>query len=619
MNPVRTTRTLPLLVLPVLFLAAPVFASPAVSSLHVDVTTATATAVTGASTIEATLAGWQLFEVDGEPPPVAIDGEGTLTIYRHSIAYAQTDDDATVDHTYAFLWEEAPVEVAQYDVTSLEFEEVYPTPFIDFRFGPARAAALDANGLLRIEPPGLVGGGHTTSDVATDVTQVASEQGFDQGQTSAVEISTPVNEWNGSIEAFLFNTRIVADGETVDLVAKTNDSRSAFVPGVGGQRVVDRYYGIYQGDAVIAGLPTVMASGLRLSGGMDVFLHEATGEVIADGTDYELSGETLQFMGDGNSTMQVQADRQHWTYEGSGSFVAVDAVAVAGERDNLLLAGAAAAGTAAIGALLWAWFTGILREGLALVGLRTADPLANDNRLQILQTITHQPGITPAMLTQELGLGRATVNHHLRVLERASLISRHQDGKIPSWTLNSGSMDFALNPVDPTDSSTPQTARSGFASVGHPKRRMILDALTELGEADYATLKPYWTQQGTTKALRADEVSYHAGIMAKAGLVRRRREGRRVLWSPVVKPTRAVEEQLVNFLRDHNAAAVLAHLVTNQNPRPGPLRDVAPTRKTRRHLRLLEGVGLVTIDKEKNLVKPHRLAASVARRIDPAR
>ncbi len=117
----------------------------------------------------------------------------------------------------------------------------------------------------------------------------------------------------------------------------------------------------------------------------------------------------------------------------------------------------------------------LFRIFFALVSQRILDaPLSHPARQSIHETLDANPGITYRQLMQFTGIGNGSLQHHLRILERARSI-RH-------WR-NDRNLHFALFDVRPVAAMQKRTLEDDAmnalcAYLAHPDGRMQLDIVT---------------------------------------------------------------------------------------------------------------------------------------------
>ncbi len=130
-----------------------------------------------------------------------------------------------------------------------------------------------------------------------------------------------------------------------------------------------------------------------------------------------------------------------------------------------------------------------------------------ERREEILNYITHRPGITFRELARALGLGIGDLQYHLRVLER--------EGKVFSRKLGKRRYIFPAGFEDEYEKLV--------IAISTESRRRILLLLMEGSKSQSEIANAIGISQPT--------VSYHMGELKKLGTVRDRREGKKVVYS----------------------------------------------------------------------------------------
>jgi predicted transcriptional regulator len=295
-----------------------------------------------------------------------------------------------------------------------------------------------------------------------------------------------------------------------------------------------------------------------MTGGLDgdLLLANAQGSGVLNGTALPDGIHLFQAIGPLEATASFEEQAGRWNINGSPSLVAVNARAVG--DGGLAIAAVAAVGlTALVLAALAKWGKALI--GL-LPGLNIAEPLGHRGRVQILATVAENPGIDQSELTAQSRLARGTVRHHLKILRRADLITERRFGSRLTYTLNSGSYDFQAIP------NRELTAGEGLAILRHPQRRQLFEALQQVGEADFEILRGRLASQGTE--LKRYAASYHFGLLMNAGIVGRRREGRRIIWRPTLNLPSVFAEQARRFLVTSGMDDILRAVSTNPQALP---------------------------------------------------
>jgi len=275
-------------------------------------------------------------------------------------------------------------------------------------------------------------------------------------------------------------------------------------------------------------------------------------------------------------------------------------------RTALLVAG----GATALAALLA--FTAWGREVLTVVlGRNVTTPLAHPLRVRLLEEIAKRPGITQSQLAAQTGVGLWLARYHLRILRRGRVIDVVRSRAADTFFLNGGSFRFYAPttpaPAEAHEASAKVLVANAFAELHHPVRRQIFETLRRTGPASYAQMAASSERSGQPFP-PAPSVSYHAGLLARAGLVRRRREGRQVVWSLNVDLYNVLDERARRCLSDPGARRVFALLNETSGLTVGQIATAlgreAPAAADRtllgEALARLERSGLVVRDEERN-------------------
>jgi DNA-binding transcriptional ArsR family regulator len=391
-----------------------------------------------------------------------------------------------------------------------------------------------------------------------------------------------------------FTGRVVVTGFLLDVGGRAVDTRwtarSDEAPGLGGVESYEtrllRVEGTFVATAVDGDGWLTIVSGL--AGTLDGRL-----SIRSSGGDLTIGsrpgpGDVPAFDADGVFTVAASYGKgsSRWAIDGTSSSVTANGVAY----DQWLAGGVRAVAAATLLALLLAALAKWGNLLSLLPGVHRADPLGNGRRVRVLQLVAANPGINQLELARAADASRATVRHHLRVLLRADLLTERRLGAAATYTLNSGSFGF------PAPGAGAVSAGAAMAWLRHPVRRRIVDALQDVAEADYEALCAVWRSRGQ-RPLGRWEVSHHGGLLEGQSIVRRRREGRRVLWSLAFRRDDALQRQRRAFLVSARLEATARALAAG----PGDARAVrdrlqgagvrSPVAEVRRQLLLLEATG----------------------------
>lgn len=168
-------------------------------------------------------------------------------------------------------------------------------------------------------------------------------------------------------------------------------------------------------------------------------------------------------------------------------------------------------------AFLATYFLPLLKFELSRLGLvvgysklRREEILDNRVRDALLQAIQTEPGLSVTDLRKRVDAGWGTTVYHLSVLER----SRH----VSSVALGRHRRFFAVGLIDASE-------RSKWAMLQHPRARNLYRIVQE---------NPGIIQRelASRVALKRPVASWHLKRLEREGLVRRERDGRRVLYYP---------------------------------------------------------------------------------------
>ncbi|MFC7215004.1 metalloregulator ArsR/SmtB family transcription factor [Saliphagus sp. GCM10025334] len=146
-----------------------------------------------------------------------------------------------------------------------------------------------------------------------------------------------------------------------------------------------------------------------------------------------------------------------------------------------------------------------------------SDPLENDHRRTVFDTITEEPGLYLSALSDRSGVALSTVRHHVRVLEDENLLTSVKvGGKRRYFPIEADGAD-GMDGVGGTDGGDHER----YAILAEPARRRVLEELAVLEHASNGRL---------AEALDLDPstVSHHLTTLEEAGFVVRERDGRAV-------------------------------------------------------------------------------------------
>jgi predicted transcriptional regulator len=263
--------------------------------------------------------------------------------------------------------------------------------------------------------------------------------------------------------------------------------------------VLVSFEGTYQGDVAIA---DVKRTDLDAR-----FVNRTLGLVQAIG-DFQLHGH-------------YDSSGSHWHLDGTANFLAVDGTAIYGspwrESGGLVLAG-----LGVLAGLVWV-FTQFGKDLRFLFFKHERDEiLALPARARLMATIERNPGITATKIMEAMQIKRTNLRHHLRVLTVGRFIQAYQHGTqwhyAPIGIRNTASMPQAI-------------MRVALACMNQPIRRAVIQALLDAGEPlEYERIKTLIAQTGLQAPAHA-LFAYHAHIMVKDGILRRGRQGHRIVFA----------------------------------------------------------------------------------------
>lgn len=133
-----------------------------------------------------------------------------------------------------------------------------------------------------------------------------------------------------------------------------------------------------------------------------------------------------------------------------------------------------------------------------------SDPLENDVRQQIYESIERSPGTYISEMSEECDASRSTVRYHVRILEEEGLIV--------------GETDRGKHRFYPTGSETPELA----AALNDSATARVLDAIARLEPVTVSALAEDLDRSPGT-------VSYHLDRLTNDGLLERERTGNAVI------------------------------------------------------------------------------------------
>lgn len=158
-----------------------------------------------------------------------------------------------------------------------------------------------------------------------------------------------------------------------------------------------------------------------------------------------------------------------------------------------------------------------------------SDPLENDCRRAVYETIAADPGCYLSQVSDDSSVALSTVRHHVRVLE--------EEGLVATAKVN-GKRRYYLEP----DSEGAVGARDGTANVelhaalAEPAKREVLETLADLESVPNGRLADELERDPST-------VSHHLRALADDGLVARKRAGRSMMNTLTPEVETALDEE----------------------------------------------------------------------------
>ncbi|WP_126661403.1 winged helix-turn-helix transcriptional regulator [Haloterrigena salifodinae] len=145
-----------------------------------------------------------------------------------------------------------------------------------------------------------------------------------------------------------------------------------------------------------------------------------------------------------------------------------------------------------------------------------SDPLENDRRRTIYETIAADPGCYLSQVSEESGVALSTVRHHVRILEEEGLVAATKvNGKRRYFLADEAA-------VAPGDGGPTAEDAELHAALAEPAKRAVLETLADLGSAPNGRLAAELERDPST-------VSHHLSALEEDGLVVREKEGRSVV------------------------------------------------------------------------------------------
>ncbi|HJQ93801.1 MAG TPA: winged helix-turn-helix domain-containing protein, partial [Candidatus Thermoplasmatota archaeon] len=378
-----------------------------------------------------------------------------------------------------------------------------------------------------------------------------------------------------------------------------NHSRTVLAPDGSGIEVYDNRIVVVSGRGGSVAWPdgadgwATMVSNLDGPLAGDVAWTGVEASVTADGRPLPAQPDLFHMRGDLVLAGRFEPEGR-WDVSGEAHFLAVDA-------GPDWAAPSVAVGLGGLALLLLYLAKGRLlvlvlgtRVGRRLV---KAEPFGTPARRRVLEAIHVQQPVRARDLREATGLSRTALAYHLDVLQGHHVIERRQGTGLRNATymLNSGSLAFAVgHPTEtPEGRQAAEAAQALATAQSHPLRRALYEAISTAGRPlSFVDLKAR-VVPGGSRPLSQSTASHHLGLLAAAGAIAERREGRQKTYVPRVRAEEARVEQYRRLLRHLDGLAVVRRLSD------GPLRAegfAAGPPATRKAVRRLCDLGLVEFD-----------------------
>ncbi|ELZ02401.1 helix-turn-helix domain-containing protein [Natrialba asiatica] len=159
-----------------------------------------------------------------------------------------------------------------------------------------------------------------------------------------------------------------------------------------------------------------------------------------------------------------------------------------------------------------------------------SDPLENDRRRTVYETIRADPGCYLSQVRDRNELSLSTVRHHLRILEEEGLVSSAKIGgkrRLYLEAAATGTEHAATNPDDREAGADGTLAADSprvelQAALAEPAKRDVLETLAAIGQANNGRLADELECDPST-------VSHHLSALEADELIVRERDGRAVV------------------------------------------------------------------------------------------
>ncbi|WP_436344295.1 helix-turn-helix domain-containing protein [Natronorubrum sp. FCH18a] len=171
-----------------------------------------------------------------------------------------------------------------------------------------------------------------------------------------------------------------------------------------------------------------------------------------------------------------------------------------------------------------------------------SDPLENDRRRAVYETIQADSGCYLSQVSEESDVALSTVRHHVRVLEEEGLVTTAKVNGKRRYFLADGE-----TPTEATDESDTVATVELHAALEEPAKRDVLETLAELGAVNNGRLADELERDPST-------VSHHLSALEENGLVVREKDGRSVT-NELTPPVEAALRDADPSLEDDSAAS----------------------------------------------------------------
>ncbi|WP_339103140.1 winged helix-turn-helix transcriptional regulator [Haloterrigena salinisoli] len=174
-----------------------------------------------------------------------------------------------------------------------------------------------------------------------------------------------------------------------------------------------------------------------------------------------------------------------------------------------------------------------------------SDPLENDRRRTIYETVADDPGCYLSEVSERSGVALSTVRHHVRVLE--------EEGLVAAAKVNGKRRYFLEDDGMTADDGDAIADVELHAALAEPAKREVLETLADLGSAPNGRLADELERDPST-------VSHHLSALEEDGLVVREKDGRSVVNElvPAVETTLRSEDAALEDVSAETSASAPA-------------------------------------------------------------